>query len=126
MTGQASLRERLLEVVEVRSRGMLVYLATNQEHERADYLMNGLKLATHVDGCHYSAAIGHRKPTSAYFHQVGIRVGLRPEEVLLIDNSAVNVQAASRAGWHAAIWTPASKLGEIVSKVSSQSDLGRR
>jgi putative hydrolase of the HAD superfamily len=111
----AHINQELLKVLKsIRRTGLVVYLATNQEHERAAFLMNDLRLAAHVDGCHYSAAIGHRKPFPAFYHEVGRRVGLKPDELLLVDDSLQNVQAASSIGWRAAQWLPESNLEEIV------------
>ena len=98
----------------IKETGLAVHLATNQEHERAAFLMNGLRLAAHVDGCHYSAAIGHRKPSTAFYREVERRVGLKPHELLLIDDSPQNVQAASDAGWHATRWLRGSDLQAMV------------
>jgi putative hydrolase of the HAD superfamily len=115
----ARLNEELLrDLAMIRLRGLRAYLATNQEHERARYLMNTLGLATHVDDCHYSAAIGYRKPRLAFFRAVARKVGLHPEELLLIDDADENVRAAVEAGWHAARWTGQERLGDIVAGAS--------
>jgi putative hydrolase of the HAD superfamily len=113
----ARLNQGLLrEMATIRSGGLRAYLATNQEHERARYIMDALGLAAYVDGCCYSAAIGHRKPSQAFFDAVAISVGLRPDELLLIDDAAENIHAAIESGWHAARWTDGARLGEIVAK----------
>lgn len=108
--------ELLEELATLRRGGLRVYLATNQEHERARYLMNTLGLAAHVDGCHYSAAIGHCKPTPEFFNAVAFRVGLPPGELLLIDDSEENVRAAIGAGWDAAHWTGRQRLSDLIEK----------
>jgi putative hydrolase of the HAD superfamily len=82
-----------------------VYLATNQEHLRAAYLMQKLGLAEHVDGIFYSARLGAKKPDLEFFARVQAAVGLRGEELLLIDDSRQNVEAARQAGWQALHWT---------------------
>ena len=115
----ARLNEELLrDLATIRLGGIRAYLATNQEHERTRYLMNTLGLAAHVDGCHHSAAIGHRKPRPAFFLAVARRVGLHPEELLVIDDADENVRAAVQAGWHAARWTGQERLGDIVTRAS--------
>jgi putative hydrolase of the HAD superfamily len=108
----------LRDLATTRLGGLRACLATNQEHERARYLMDTLGLAAHVDGCHYSAAIGHRKPRPEFFRAVARRVGLHPEELLLIDDADENVRAAIEAGWHAALWTGQERLGDIVARAS--------
>ena len=89
----------------VRSAGIRVYLATNQEHLRAAYLMERLGLAEHVDGIFYSARLGAKKPDMEFFARVQAAVGLRGEEMLLIDDSRQNVDAALGAGWQGLHWT---------------------
>jgi HAD superfamily hydrolase (TIGR01509 family) len=63
---------------------------------RAQYLMDTLDLSAHVDGCYYSAAIGQRKPASAFFEIVVSKVGLRPFELLLLDDAGANVERLSK------------------------------
>ena len=95
----------LQELSLVRSTGVRVYLATNQEHLRAAYLMDQLGLAAHVDGIFYSAQLGAKKPAMEFFAKVQAAVGLGAEEMLLIDDSLQNVQAALKAGWRSVHWT---------------------
>jgi putative hydrolase of the HAD superfamily len=98
----------LPELALVRSKGIPVYLATNQEHMRADYLMGALGLAEHVDGIFYSARIGAKKPDLEFFARLQAAAALRGDEMLLIDDSLQNIEAASRAGWQAFHWTEES------------------
>ncbi|HZG43768.1 MAG TPA: HAD-IA family hydrolase [Longimicrobium sp.] len=95
----------LAELSWARSRGVRVYLATNQEHLRASYLMDTVGLASHVDGIFYSAQLGTRKPQLEFFAAVQAAVGLRADDLLLIDDSRQNVEAARKAGWQALHWT---------------------
>ena len=95
----------LQELSFVRSAGVRVHLATNQEHLRAAYLMENLGLAQHVDGIFYSARFGAKKPDMEFFAKVQAAVGLCGEEILLIDDSRQNVEAAVKVGWQALHWT---------------------
>jgi putative hydrolase of the HAD superfamily len=95
----------LAELSVARSAGIRVYLATNQEHLRAAYLMEKLGLAEHVDGIFYSARLGAQKPDMEFFAKVQAAIGLRGEEMLLIDDSRQNIEAALQAGWQALHWT---------------------
>ena len=47
-----------------------------------------------------SYEIGHRKPDSSYFEYVLKHMDAKPEEVLFIDDSSVNVEAAAALGIH--------------------------
>lgn len=97
----------------LRSSGIRVYLATNQEHLRAAYLLETLGLAEHVDGIFYSARLGAKKPDSEFFAKVQAAVGLFGEEILLIDDSGQNIDAARRAGWQALHWTMHSSPDQV-------------
>ena len=98
----------LPELSWVRSAGIRVYLATNQEHLRAAWLTEKLGLAEHVDGIFYSAHLGAKKPDPGFFAKVQAAVGLRGAELLLIDDSRENIEAAREAGWQAFHWTKQS------------------
>jgi putative hydrolase of the HAD superfamily len=98
----------LPELASLRAAGIRVYLATNQEHLRAAYLMDTLRLSEHVDGIFYSARLGARKPDLEFFDKVREEVALRGEEILLVDDSRSNTEAALRAGWQAFHWTKQS------------------
>jgi putative hydrolase of the HAD superfamily len=108
----------LPELSLVRSAGIRVYLATNQEHLRAAYLMETLGLAEHVDGIFYSARLGAKKPHMEFFTKVQAAVGLAGDEMLLIDDDRRNVEAALRAGWQALHWTRNSSPGIVRSLCS--------
>jgi putative hydrolase of the HAD superfamily len=103
----------LQELSLVRSAGTRVYLATNQEHLRAAYLMEKLGFAERVDGIFYSARLGAKKPDMEFFAKVQAAVGLRGEEMLLIDDSRQNIDAALKAGWDALHWTKHSSSGIV-------------
>jgi putative hydrolase of the HAD superfamily len=91
-----------------RSAGTRVYLATNQEHLRAAYLMDTLGLAYHVDGIFYSARLGAQKPNPDFFTKVQAAVGLPGDEILFVDDRHQNIEAARNAGWQALHWTAQS------------------
>ena len=88
----------------LRQAGMRVFLATNQEHERARYLMEELGLSRHVDGMLHSAALGHRKPQPEFFRRAAELAEATPAEIVLVDDIEANVLAARRAGWRAVHW----------------------
>jgi putative hydrolase of the HAD superfamily len=88
-----------------REAGRKVFLATNQEHLRASYLMETLGLAADVDGIFYSAALGDRKPGAAFFRLAASGAGTKPPDIAFVDDSLVNVEAARKAGWTAMQWT---------------------
>jgi putative hydrolase of the HAD superfamily len=88
-----------------RTAGRKVFLATNQEHLRARYLMDTLGFAADVDGIFYSAALGDRKPGAAFFRRAAQEAGVIPADIAFVDDSEVNIEGARKAGWHAIHWT---------------------
>jgi putative hydrolase of the HAD superfamily len=88
-----------------RSSGRKVFLATNQEHLRARYLMETMGLGDDVDGICYSAALGDRKPGAAFFRLATKEAGVTPADIAFVDDALVNVEAARKAGWQAVHWT---------------------
>ena len=103
----------LEELLSIRSTGIRVYLATNQEHLRAAYIMENLGLSKYFDGIFYSAQLGVRKPDPAFFTKVRSYVGLNADELLLIDDSQQNIDAAVKDGWNVIYWTNKSSLREL-------------
>lgn len=100
----------LAECDRLRSLGVRVVLATNQEHQRAAFLMQRMALGQHVDGIVYSARLGARKPQPAFFRRAAAELGLPGAALFLVDDSAENVAAARTAGWQAAHWTGTGSL----------------
>ena len=98
----------------LRAKGATIFLASNQEHLRAKYLMDRLALGKHVDGIIYSAQIGAKKPDRAFFDAALKRCGRSPQDLVLVDDTVANVEAARAAGWRAAHWDRGSSLLRLV------------
>ena len=103
-------RRLLADLASIRATGVRVYLATNQEHLRAAYLMETIGLAQYVDGIFYSAQLGCKKPSVEFFRAISERLRVAPRELMLIDDLADNVSAASRVGWRAFHWSAGATL----------------
>lgn len=107
-------RDVLADVDAVRRDGGQVYLATNQEHLRADYLMRDMGLGDHVDGILYSAALGVRKPDPGFYAGCERATGRLPSDLTLIDDTPANVAAARHRGWAAHHWTGGKSLSALL------------
>jgi putative hydrolase of the HAD superfamily len=95
----------LLEKVDrIRAQGGQVYLATNQEHLRIQYVLDELGVRSHVDGCFHSASLGYAKPSAGFYDSVYARVGVARSRLLLIDDNLENIRAALAARWRAIWW----------------------
>ncbi|TWP34876.1 HAD family hydrolase [Leekyejoonella antrihumi] len=104
-------------VDEVRGRGVRCYLATNQQDYRRDVMRARLPYAEHFDGEFYSCDLGVAKPEARYFTAVLDAVELPVGQVLFIDDSGRNVNAARAVGLQAVLHDPiagASGLAAIL------------
>ncbi len=109
----------LEELGRQRKSGRKVYLATNQEHIRATYLLEVLGLGDHCDGIFYSAALGCRKPDISFFEKASALSGLPPNQLLLFDDTYANITAARASGWNAAQWHEGRSLSAIIEELVS-------
>ncbi|MGZ4472865.1 MAG: HAD family hydrolase [Nocardioidaceae bacterium] len=62
-----------------------------------------------VDLVLYSHEVGVAKPDPAVYALTCERLGVRPEEVLLLDDVPANVEAARELGWHALLHTDTAR-----------------
>lgn len=112
----------------LRDGGLQIWLATNQDPSRADWLMQDLGLAHHVDGMIHSADLGAAKPDAAFFDRAaGVmakRTGLGRRELLLIDDQKANVASARANGWNAVHWTGDEEIGALLSRLGVLAERG--
>ena len=109
-------RNLLTDLALLRKSGVTLFLATNQEHLRARYLMEQLGLSAHFDDILYSAALGHSKPSPDFFRLATERAEAMPSEIAFIDDMAMNIEAARQFGWNAAQWTAGATLAGALSE----------
>jgi putative hydrolase of the HAD superfamily len=102
----------------LRGQGSRVFLATNQEHRRADYLMNEMGLEPEVDGIFYSAALGHRKPSPDFYALATDSCGSNASGIVLIDDTHDNVVAAREFGWSAIHWQEGMTIGDELARLA--------
>ena len=107
------------DLAALRAEGTQMFLATNQEHLRAAYLMDKLGLSSRVDGIFYSAALGHQKPSAEFFQLATEKVGIPANEIGFIDDVEANIEAARRFGWKAMQWTSGTKLQDAIAAFSA-------
>lgn len=111
-------RTLLSDLAALRAKGIPMYLATNQEHRRAAYLMEKLGLSDYFDGIFYSAMLGYQKPAPEFFRLATERVGIAPGDIAFIDDYPANIEAARQFGWKAMHWAPGSKLENALTAFS--------
>ncbi len=115
----AHLDEGFLAQLEALSDRYALHLATVQEHRRAAYIWNELGLKDRFDAMHYAADYGCGKPEPAFFEAVAKRTCHAPDELLLIDDSARNVESAKACGWRAGLWDGTRSVAEVVAEAEA-------
>lgn len=112
----------------LKGQGLQIWLATNQDPLRADWLMQDLGLAHCVDGMIHSAELGAAKPDAAFFDRAaGVmaeRTGLGHRALLLIDDQKANVASARANGWNAVHWAGAEEIGALLSRLGVLAERG--
>lgn len=101
----------------LREDGKKVYLATNQEQHRLDFL-NSTVFPGVFDDMIASCTLGFRKPSNEFFAAALERVrrdipDISAVEVAFYDDSARNVEAARAAGIHAAVYQNADQIRHL-------------
>lgn len=106
--------EELFELVgRIRATGEAqLFVATNQEHLRAQHLWQQVGLGALFDDMFHAARIGVLKPDPAYFARVTDLMGALDEPPLLFDDSDKVVESARTAGWEAVLYEDLSDCAE--------------
>jgi len=91
-------------VRQVRDGGVPCYLATNQDEHRGRFMHETLGYGDLLDGEFYSYELRAAKPEPAYFEAILARIRLPADEVLFVDDSSRNVEAARTVGLRAEHW----------------------
>ena len=99
---ESHLNEPVLAAADrLRSRGLRCFLASTQESHRAGFLEQRLAVGTRFEKAFFSCRLGFRKPNPAFFLAVTPEIGLRPAEILLLDDDNANIESAIGVGWQA-------------------------
>lgn len=104
----------LADLAALRAGGTPLHLATVQEHERAAYLWDRLRLRDRFDAMHYAADLGYAKPDPAFFAAIEARTGYAPADLILLDDRSDNVDAARAAGWGGLLWDGTRRLPDLL------------
>jgi len=124
-------REALACVRELRKRGHLCVLGTNQERHRATYLRREMGLEVEFDHILPSCEIGAAKPSEEFFTAVELRLRTPARELCLIDDYERNVLGAEACGWRTIWYRSKADLDKIRAEAARATptaglDVGRR
>ena len=103
----------------LRARGLGVHLATNQEMHRSAYMRDALGYDRLFERSFYSYEVGHAKPSGRFFEAVLERLGAVGPEVLFIDDTHENVEAARAAGLRAECWSLSQGHADLLTSLRS-------
>lgn len=103
LTKDSVLNQDLLAAIrKLKTRSDLkLYIATNQEHLRANRLWSYMGLSELFEDIFYAARIGVQKPDRKFFEFIEARIGLQSEPPLFFDDSPKVIEGARKHGWEA-------------------------
>lgn len=101
----------------VRSAGVVTALATNQQSYRGGHMQANLPYHEHFDHQFHSFEVGLAKPDPAYFSHVVEVLAIEPEQAVFVDDMAVNVRGAQRAGLNAIHFSASDTYGHLRSRL---------
>ena len=89
----------------LRGAGLPCHLVTNQNDQRAAYLLEDLGYAALFDRSFVSCRLGLTKSDDGFYERVADRLDADPGRLLVVDDSADHVASARRAGLQAVQWS---------------------
>ena len=81
-----------------------LYIATNQDHTRAQWLWQTLGLGELFEDIFYSARAGVRKPEKGFFDFIEHRIGPQTQPPLFFDDTPKVIDGARTHGWEAVLF----------------------
>ena len=86
----------------------------------SDFKKVGIGISDFFDQAFISSSMKMMKPDAAIFNEAIRRIGLKAEELLFIDDSPVNVEAARKSGMNAILYTPGQDLEMTIEEAMRQ------
>ena len=85
-------------LAELDGAGFRTALLSNMQHDMAAYARKNFGWLKHIDAQILSCEVGLIKPDPAIFHLTAERMGVKPEEALLVDDREANIASAKSTG----------------------------
>jgi len=96
---EINIDDRMIQKIHtLKSKGVIVIGATNQEKYRTQYLRKKLHLDTLFDKFYSSVDLGIKKPDGKFYESILNDINAEPSEVVNWDDSTKNVDSASNLG----------------------------
>lgn len=104
--GERTIDVNVLEYVKgVREKGTKVYLVSDNEEERANYVMRKLGLDKEFDGAFFSYQLGCVKSEPEFFQKIADKLKINSGDVDYWDDDPKNTDVAKKAGFNAHVYT---------------------
>lgn len=88
----------LAHIGELRARGVKCFIASHQERNRAEFLLDQVGLRGSFDGAYFSCYVGRLKDEPEFYERVFETAGFEPRETMFWDDNLQNVATASEFG----------------------------
>ena len=97
--GEREVDQRVMGVVRgLRQDGTRVHLASDNEINRARYLMDEVGLKDEFDRAFFSSELGHTKSNPVFFQKVLRELQAQPADVIYWDDDPKNIEIANQIG----------------------------
>ncbi len=115
-------QEILASILELRERGIICVLATNQEKYRTDYMLGAFGYAEVFDKVFSSAYVGHKKPSPEFFDEVLKYLHSRDSsitkaDVMFWDDDPENVEGAQQYGFDVRQFINTQSYKNVISRL---------
>lgn len=108
-------------IKQLRKKGVLCFLATNNEKHRFQYMLDVMGLKDVFDKTYASAHLGHKKPDLKFFEKIYKELkNVKKSEILFVDDSRTNVKAAEDFGIYGEIYTSLTNLKKRISLLNEK------
>ena len=96
--------ELLKEISQLRNRGYKIFIGSNQNRYRKEYLKKEMKIDEIFDDSYFSCDFGYVKPEEEYWANVQAKItqnfkGIEKSNILFLDDLACNVESANAFGY---------------------------
>jgi putative hydrolase of the HAD superfamily len=118
---QHNINAELVDYVQkLRRKGVLCFLATNNEKYRFQYILDKTGFANSFDRTYSSAHLGHKKPDREFFEKI-IKdfKDIEQREILFIDDDPKNIEGAKKFGIETELYTNIENLKKKIALLNA-------
>jgi putative hydrolase of the HAD superfamily len=106
-------------IEELRKKGVVCMLGTNQEKRRFDYMSEKIGFKDIFDRVYVSAHLGCAKPEHEYFDKILLDLpGISKGEILLVDDRQEHIDSAEKFGIHGEFYTSLENLKKKIESLA--------